>query len=615
MGAVKFSVLLPTRDREELLKYAVQSVANQTYADWELIVSDNGSSEEEISWLVDCSDVRIRYFKQTHVLSVTENWNFAQEKAQGDYFFMIGDDDALLPETLETVAKTIEQNGDIETLIYPCYVWQQKNVSPSYPEGYLFRMQSVPTAREGIVEKSIRRKWLEDILSFNESYGYNMQYYCYSRNFVKKLRRYGNVYEPPYPDFYFSVMMLYIADRAYFINRPLCIVGVTNKSYGWYFLNDREDIGMEFHKESGYKDKVSKSIRRLLVSVDEMDTAAFVSFNLAVERLGLPSLNATAYYKTVIKRKIHVCSLIRLCRSMKNEMFPNVSIKQRMELIDWFMRYAKHQAAEDEIYYLTNVYSQHFDLDYENILEVINNDPQLIAQKILSSPKKQENILVNALQYPKLHRLYEWLQRIDTESLYRVLKGRKVLIRGAYSRGKIIKNFLLNLGVAVEGYIDKAQTKNFYDGLPLYAPDIINGNSSKYYAICPLESVYDSILDEFTEAGYEYMKDFAYVNYNPKIKAQNYIDIFGNKIYCSKKCDELYVEFLGREDVLKVDSDSIKGNVVMQGNGAYLRLKECCSQPGSVNAYCRGCAELGIESYDSYLTVVDKPNEIFSFTV
>ena len=158
MGAVKFSVLLPTRDREELLKYAVQSVANQTYADWELIVSDNGSSEEEISWLVDCSDVRIRYFKQTHVLSVTENWNFAQEKVQGDYFFMIGDDDALLPETLETVAKTIEQNGDIETLIYPCYVWQQKNVSPSYPEGYLFRMQSVPTAREGIVEKSIRRK-------------------------------------------------------------------------------------------------------------------------------------------------------------------------------------------------------------------------------------------------------------------------------------------------------------------------------------------------------------------------------------------------------------------------------------------------------------------------
>ncbi len=612
---MKFSVLLPTRDREELLKYAVQSVINQTYSDWELIISDNGSSQKEISWLTGCSDKRIRYFKQPHVLSVTENWNFAQNRASGEYFLMIGDDDALLPDALANIAERLTQHGNIEVLVYPCYIWQQKSVSITFPEGYLLRSQSASIEREGSVEKSLRHTWLEDVLAFKGLYGYNMQYYCYGKNFVKRLQQYGDVYEPPYPDYYFSVMMLYLADNVYFIDRPLCIIGVTSKSYGWYYLNNLEKRGMEFHKEADYRERACEKIRRLLVSIDEMDTAAFVSFNLAVERLGLSDLDIMAYYRAVIKRKVYNCPLLSICHFMQKEMFPNVLPEQRKDLIDWLMYYVKCQTDESEIHYFSNVYPSHFHIDYDNILEVINDDAHIVSKKLLSSSKEQVDHPVNPLQSIKTHRLYEWLQRIDRDSLYRILRGRKVLIRGASKRGKIIKDFLLNLGVTVEGYIDKDKTRKFLDSLPIHAPDIINKNVSKYYVICSIGSVCDSILEEFAEAGYEYMRDFAYVNYNPRIKVQNYMDIFGNRVYCQEKRDELYVEFLGRDETLKVDSNYVAGNIVMQGNGAFLQLRENYSQVEKVNVYCRGCGELANNSRNAYLTIIDRPNEIFDFVM
>jgi glycosyltransferase involved in cell wall biosynthesis len=42
---MKFSVLLPTRNRLNLLSYAIETVIRQDYSDWEIIISDNCSEE------------------------------------------------------------------------------------------------------------------------------------------------------------------------------------------------------------------------------------------------------------------------------------------------------------------------------------------------------------------------------------------------------------------------------------------------------------------------------------------------------------------------------------------------------------------------------------------
>lgn len=52
----KFSILLPTKDRLELLKYAVKSVQIQEYTNWEIIISDNCSSMDVKSWVQELHD-------------------------------------------------------------------------------------------------------------------------------------------------------------------------------------------------------------------------------------------------------------------------------------------------------------------------------------------------------------------------------------------------------------------------------------------------------------------------------------------------------------------------------------------------------------------------------
>src|SRR5207245_7033676 len=50
-AAVRFSVLLPTRNRLEYLRLAIETVRRQDYQDWEIIVSDNDSEQDVEGWI------------------------------------------------------------------------------------------------------------------------------------------------------------------------------------------------------------------------------------------------------------------------------------------------------------------------------------------------------------------------------------------------------------------------------------------------------------------------------------------------------------------------------------------------------------------------------------
>ena len=102
---MKFSILLPTRERLELLRHAVESVRLQDDADWEVVISDNASSQDVAGYVASLGDVRVRYSRTDKLLPVTENWNRALEMSQGEYLIMLGDDDALLPGCLAARAR------------------------------------------------------------------------------------------------------------------------------------------------------------------------------------------------------------------------------------------------------------------------------------------------------------------------------------------------------------------------------------------------------------------------------------------------------------------------------------------------------------------------------
>src|SRR5215210_76461 len=74
---MRFSALLPTRNRLEYLRFAVESVLRQDDSDWELVVSDNDSEEDIAGYVASLGDDRVRYVRTDAFVPVTENWNNA----------------------------------------------------------------------------------------------------------------------------------------------------------------------------------------------------------------------------------------------------------------------------------------------------------------------------------------------------------------------------------------------------------------------------------------------------------------------------------------------------------------------------------------------------------
>lgn len=88
----KFSFLLPTRNRLDLLNYAVETVLRQDYVDWEPIIWDNFSDEDIGDCVAKLHDARLLYSRTDRFVSVTENWNNTLNDALGDHLMMLSDE-------------------------------------------------------------------------------------------------------------------------------------------------------------------------------------------------------------------------------------------------------------------------------------------------------------------------------------------------------------------------------------------------------------------------------------------------------------------------------------------------------------------------------------------
>jgi len=96
----KFSVVIPTRERADTLSFTIQTCLNQKYDDYEIVVCDNCSSLETRQVVDSFASNKIRYVRSDSPLSMSDNWELAVSKSQGEYIIVIGDDDGLLLHAL-----------------------------------------------------------------------------------------------------------------------------------------------------------------------------------------------------------------------------------------------------------------------------------------------------------------------------------------------------------------------------------------------------------------------------------------------------------------------------------------------------------------------------------
>jgi len=246
---MKFSVLLPTRNRLEYLKYAIASVIQQDYNDWEIIVSDNYSEEDIQSYITSLDDFRIKYFRTQSFCPVTENWNNALEKSVGDYVIMLGDDDCLLQGYFKTCLRLLQQNNFPDMIYSSALIYYYPNVMPGAPLGYLIKAVYAPFLLEKrtpfILEKQETLRLVRELLNFTVIVNFNMQHSLISRALVWEIKKYGPFYQSPYPDYYATTALMIKAQRILAVPYPMVVIGVTPKSFGYYYCNNKEKQGVE----------------------------------------------------------------------------------------------------------------------------------------------------------------------------------------------------------------------------------------------------------------------------------------------------------------------------------------------------------------------------------
>jgi glycosyltransferase involved in cell wall biosynthesis len=106
------SIGLPVFNNQNLIRKAIQSITSQSFQNWELIVSDNNSSDETVKIIEELikSDDRIFLYKQKSNIGMYPNFKFVLDKARGKYFHWLAADDSRSKNFLDENISFLESN-------------------------------------------------------------------------------------------------------------------------------------------------------------------------------------------------------------------------------------------------------------------------------------------------------------------------------------------------------------------------------------------------------------------------------------------------------------------------------------------------------------------------
>lgn len=136
------SIGIPTYNRAQLLRRAIEDARSQTYPNLEIIISDNCSTDPEVEMICRSAaeqDARIRYFRQASNTGPTANFEFVLVKSTGEFFVWFADDDSHTTTYIETLLQAFSNAAPATVLACMEAQYQSEDEPfPFFPEGEAF---------------------------------------------------------------------------------------------------------------------------------------------------------------------------------------------------------------------------------------------------------------------------------------------------------------------------------------------------------------------------------------------------------------------------------------------------------------------------------------------
>ncbi len=147
---MKYTIIIPTFNSEKWIQQCINSVLAQTCTEFDVVILDSGSSDTTIEWLYSLANSRIRIYTAEHRLGIVENWQRILSVPRNEFMTILGHDDILNNNYLETIDALIREFPDADlyqthfnfidgegVLIRPCLSMKTKYTQQDFFEAVL----------------------------------------------------------------------------------------------------------------------------------------------------------------------------------------------------------------------------------------------------------------------------------------------------------------------------------------------------------------------------------------------------------------------------------------------------------------------------------------------
>jgi glycosyltransferase involved in cell wall biosynthesis len=235
----KYSIIIPTRNGSKYITDVINSVLLQDFDDYELLVSDNFSSDQTASILSKIDDPNVKTMKPPKPLSMTAHYEWCLSKASGNWITIIGDDDGVMLDFFEEAE--FLTNKYKETDVEAIYCRRGYFFWPGCNGKYADNCVNVIGRRKQILYKKPKKMLFQGLANRR---GYSDFPQIYTNGIIKKelisriiRKSKGVFFNELNPDVYSGVVVSLEAKNVVFSYHPIFWTGTSPKSIGFAAAN------------------------------------------------------------------------------------------------------------------------------------------------------------------------------------------------------------------------------------------------------------------------------------------------------------------------------------------------------------------------------------------
>ncbi len=236
-----FTVIIPNKNRAKYLYHTLRTCMMQNYEPFEVLVSDDDSTDNAREVVEDASriDSRIRYISPGKGVGMRDNFEFALRQVKPGFVIALGGDDGLLPDGIQGMWEVLRDTG-MDLLAWPAPAYSYPNVTGANGQLAIYHRRGLKIidSHEFLCRQAKNLHYTSDI----ESPMFYVKGVA-STKLIDRVRSRsvdGRFYSCPTPDGYSGIVLAGEVSHYAFSGKPFSIFGSSPASQGLAYLSNDE---------------------------------------------------------------------------------------------------------------------------------------------------------------------------------------------------------------------------------------------------------------------------------------------------------------------------------------------------------------------------------------